>query len=195
MIAGLTDEVEALRRHNLEKLEELGAKSVVFSCPSCFYMWSNFYHPQGVGLLHSTQYIHKLINDGRLVMGEIEQVTTYHDPCDLGRGMKVYDPPREVIKAGAKNFVELPQNRERGYCCGGGGDLEMTDADITNKIAVDLLDAVTGTDAEMLVTACQQCKRMMLSSVQSEKSEIQVKDIVELVLEKGKFRGDPHKNG
>lgn len=195
IIAGLPREAEELRQHNLEKLKELGARTVVFSCPSCFYTWSNYYKPPGVELLHSTQYIHRLIRQGRLEMREIEQVVTYHDPCDLGRGMKIFEPPREVIKAGAKNFVELPQNRERGYCCGGGGDLEMTDAEITNQIACDLLNAVKSTEAEMVVTACQQCKRMLLNSVKSEDSAVQVKDIVELVLENGLFKGGPRKNG
>ena len=195
IIAGLPEEAEALRQHNLEKLEKLGARTVVFSCPSCYYTWNNYYKLEGVELLHSTQYIHRLITQGRLEIKEIEQTTTYHDPCDLGRGMKVFEPPREIIKAGAKNFVELPQNRERGYCCGGGGDLEMIDADVTNKIACDLLNAVQSTGAEMVVTACQQCKRMLLNSISTEESAMEIKDIVELVMEKGIFKGGPRKNG
>jgi heterodisulfide reductase subunit D len=195
IIAGLSNEAEALREHNLQKLKDLGAKTVVFSCPSCFYTWSNYYQPEGIELLHSTQYMQKLINEGRLELKEIEQVTTYHDPCDLGRGMKVFEPPREVVRAGVKNFVELPQNRERGFCCGGGGDLEMTDAEITNKIACDLLDAVNSTGAEMVVTACQQCKRMLLTSVKNEESPVKVVDIVELVLENGVFKGGPRRDG
>ncbi len=195
IIAGLPEEAEALRQHNLEKLRELGAGRVVFSCPSCFYTWGNYYKPEGVELLHSTLYIQRLIQEGRLEMEEFQQLTTYHDPCDLGRGMKVFEPPREIIKAGARNFVELPENRERGFCCGGGGDLEMTDADITNKISMSLLNAIGSTNAEMVVTACQQCKRMLLNSVREDNSSIEVKDIVELVLEKGVFKGGPRNNG
>ena len=37
--AGMPDKVKMLMEHNMEKVEEVGAKKVVFTCPSCYHTW------------------------------------------------------------------------------------------------------------------------------------------------------------
>jgi len=50
----------------------------------------------------------------------LDLTVTYHDPCDLGRGARVFDAPREVIRSiPGVRLVELPRNRENCQCCGG----------------------------------------------------------------------------
>ena len=41
--AGRPGEMEALKEHNLERIKAMGAKRVVFSCPSCYHTWKHFY--------------------------------------------------------------------------------------------------------------------------------------------------------
>jgi heterodisulfide reductase subunit D len=184
IVAGLRKEHEELRRHNLEKLASLGAKEVVFSCPSCYYTWTHYYRPEGVRLMHATEFILSRIRSGKLSPGRLEARATYHDPCDLGRGMKVFDPPREIIRSvPGLDFVELPENREHGYCCGGGGDAEMIDTDLVEAIASRLLGRVEQVGAELVITACQQCNRMIKNAVGASGKKIEVKDIVQLVAE------------
>ncbi len=78
-------------------------------------------------------------------------------------------------------IVEFPQNREMGYCCGGGGDLEAVDADVARKSAERLAGIVVKTEVDELIAACQQCKRMVMSVFKDRGIKIKVRDVVELV--------------
>jgi heterodisulfide reductase subunit D len=126
--AGLMDMFHGFRDHNLEAVREKGARKVIFACPSCFQMWHEYY-PREVEIAHASQFLMTLIKDGQVPLQELPLRVTYHDPCDLGRGARVFDEPREVIRSiPGVEFVELPRNRENCLCCGGGGNLEMMDA-------------------------------------------------------------------
>jgi len=136
-------------------------------------------------LMHASQLISELIKDGKIQLkNEINLTATYHDPCDLGRNTGVFEEPREVIKAiPGLNFVELPLNRMFSVCCGGGGNVEMTDADLSARVAQMKLDSIKKVGAEMVVTACQQCVRTMATRARRSKSDLAVKDLTELVVE------------
>ncbi|UCE51791.1 MAG: (Fe-S)-binding protein [Desulfobacterales bacterium] len=182
--AGMPEKLEALKEHNIKKVADIGAKTVVFTCPSCFHTWKHQYDTS-LKLMHSSQLIAGLIKDGRIApKKEINVTTTYHDPCDLGRNTGVYEEPREVIQAipGLK-FKELPTNRKFAICCGGGGNLEMTDPELSGEIAQMKLDSIRDIEAEMVITACQQCVRTMATRARRQKIDLAVKDLTELVVE------------
>ena len=182
--AGMLEKLEELKEHNLRKIADIGAKTVVFTCPSCLHTWKHLYDTD-VRLMHSSQLIAELIKDGRIKLNkDMNVVATYHDPCDLGRNTGVYEEPREVIRAirGLK-FVELPMNRKFSVCCGGGGNVEMTDPELSARIAQMKLDSIKDVGAEMVITGCQQCVRTMASRARRQKIGIEVKDLTELVAE------------
>lgn len=49
---GLDEEFANYRQHNLEEIQRLGAKRVVFSCPSCYEVWHKDYQIDGVELIY-----------------------------------------------------------------------------------------------------------------------------------------------
>ncbi|MBI2849224.1 MAG: (Fe-S)-binding protein [Chloroflexi bacterium] len=184
IVAGLKKEAAALIEHNKEQLRKLGARTVVFNCPSCYHTWKNEYHLEDIELLHSTQFIARLIAQGKIDLGKIDATVTYHDPCDLGRNSGVYDPPREILqRIPGLRSVEMPHHREEAPCCGGGGDFEMLEPGMTQAIASRLVQEAHKTGAERVIVACPQCKRIEMSGVEALQSTIRVADIAELVWE------------
>ena len=109
---------------------------------------------------------------------------TYHDPCDLGRNSGVYDAPRNILKQipGLK-LVELENNRQLCACCGGGGDLEMIDPELSAAIAQRKIEEIQRTGAEVVVTSCQQCVRTISGYARKQEIDLKVMDITEVVLE------------
>ncbi|MBI2955042.1 MAG: (Fe-S)-binding protein [Chloroflexi bacterium] len=185
LAAGMRGEMDAAIEQNVAAVRETGAGVVAFTCPSCYNTWVNEYSPHlpGVELIHSTQLIERLLRQGRVGLRELGKRITYHDPCDLGRNSGVYEPPREVLKRiPAAEFVEIEYNREKGLCCGGGGDLEISDPSLAAAEATATLAAFEETGADVVVTACQQCKRSLQTARENRGSAIEVVDIVELVL-------------
>ena len=112
------------------------------------------------------------------------KTVTYHDPCDLGRNSGIYDPPRNILKQipGLK-LVELENNRQLYVCCGGGGDLEMIDPELSAAIAQRKIEEIQRTGAEMVVTSCQQCIRTISGYAKKHEINLKVMDITEVVLE------------
>ncbi len=180
--AGMKQKAEALLQHNLEKVREKGAKKVVFACPSCYHTWKERFHSE-IEIYHATQFIKKLIDEGKIRLKGKTTKVTYHDPCDLGRASGVYEAPREILKAiPGLELVELEGNREQCKCCGGGGDLEMIRPDLSAAMAQAKIEEIKATGADMVITACQQCIRTILTTSRRKKIPIVAMDITEFVL-------------
>jgi heterodisulfide reductase subunit D len=179
--AGLKGMLQETIDHNIAAVREKGAKEIIFACPSCYQMWREYY-PHDYKITHVSQFLMNLIDENRVPLKELPLTVTYHDPCDLGRGARVFDEPREVICSipGVK-LIELPRNRENCQCCGGGGNLEMIDANLSGEIARQKIDEVLGTGAQAVITSCQQCVRAMTANVRRNKVPIEVMDIAQLI--------------
>lgn len=179
--AGLKELFHEYMTHNVEAVRRKGAEAVVFACPSCYQMWREYY-PHEFEISHASEFLVRLLQGKRIPLKELHLTVTYHDPCDLGRGARVFDEPRQVIQSipGVK-LVELPRNREKCQCCGGGGNLEMIDADLSTAISRQKVEEALGTGAQAVVTTCQQCVRTMTTYVRRNKVPIDIMDLTQLV--------------
>lgn len=187
IIGGMGDAVKELVEHNVAAVRRKGAKKLVAGCPSCYHTWLHEYpriigEPLGFEVQHLTQLLEQLIRGGDIKLGEFDRPVTYHDPCDLGRNGGIYDAPRNVISSiPGISFTEMEETRNYALCCGGGGDVAMTDQVLVDAVAKRRLQQAVATEAQVLLSACQQCKRTLMGAARQEKVRMQVLDVVELV--------------
>jgi heterodisulfide reductase subunit D len=182
--AGMTEEAAALRRHNIAIVQAMGATKVVFNCPSCALTWREFYAGElpDVQLIHASQLLAELVANDHLHLGELPLAVTYHDPCDLGRNSQIYEAPRQVLSAiPGVRLVEAAENRAMGLCCGGGGDLEMTDPALVAEVAITTLNKLAIPGVETLVTACPQCVRVFKGAARDAKRSVEILDLVQVI--------------
>ena len=187
MSAGESAAAEKCIRHNLERLKQLGAKTVVTTCPGCYRVWKEEYrnvsserHPFKV--LHSTELIAGLIRDNKINIKGLTENITYHDPCDLGRNGGIFDEPRYIMqKISGLNYVELKANGKYCSCCGSGGDLLASNQELAMLIARRKVEEIMETGAQAVATACPSCIRAIHMAKASAKVKLDVVDITELV--------------
>lgn len=186
--AGFTDEILQLAEKNVAKMDELSPRMMVVSCPSCLHTWKHEY-PRLLGkelpfeVLHISEYLLHLLQQGRLKLRGKNQTVTYHDPCDLGRNNGIYEEPREILRSiPGVTLIEMVENRENSLCCGGGGNLEMTDKNMAEGIAQLKLEMIKTTGATTVVSSCQQCKRNISGAVRKAKMRVKVQDLTEFLV-------------
>jgi len=197
---------QELAATNLTTLSQYPVKKIVTHCPHCLnsfkHDYPQFYEEFGVGsvdgfeAVHHTQFLSELIAAGRLeipVGGDDSPVDngllTYHDPCYLARVNGITESPRELIQltlpAGADHepLVELPRCGGDTACCGAGGGRMWFDDAVDRRTGAGRVDEVVQSKAETLAVSCPFCLTMMTDGLASNGSEVQVKDISELLLE------------
>jgi Fe-S oxidoreductase len=79
----------------------------------------------------------------------------YHDPCQLGRGLGVYDQPRALLSlALGRAPEEFERRREDGRCSGAGGLLPVTMPEVSRTIAKQRIAEHEAHGGGTIVTAC-----------------------------------------
>lgn len=132
LVAGKWEQFADVMRTNIADVKAAGADTVVTGCPACNMMWRHVYpewaEKLGVEFDITAKHYSEVLSD-KIAAGEFafpapaegapKQKVAWHDSCHMVRVSKVYEEPRNLIKANPNaDFVELPYNREEAHCCG-----------------------------------------------------------------------------
>ena len=164
-------------------------RTIITACPHCFNTLGNEY-PQLGGdyeVMHHTAFIDKLLADGKLRLPEgfDQRKLTYHDPCYIGRYNGVYEEPRRVLTVLNSNGVtEMQRNRNKSFCCGGGGGRAWMEEKIGKRVNQARMKEALDTGAEVLAAACPFCITMFDDGIKGIEAEdrMQIEDISEMVV-------------
>ena len=175
-------------QQNVETMNAKKVKKVITACPHCLHTIKNEY-PQLGGTFevrHHTQVIRELVAAGKI---EIDKQTsdgktvTLHDPCYLGRWNGEYDAPRDVLDALSGTRIELPRNKEHGFCCGAGGGRMWMEEKLGTRVNHNRVDEIIASGADTVATACPFCTIMLHDGVQDRDAaeKVAVINVSELV--------------
>ena len=163
-------------------------KTVVATCPHCFNTIKNEYTQLGGNyeVVHHTEFIDRLIKTGQLKLPEgfDRRKLTYHDPCFIGRWNDVYDEPRRVLNVINRDGVtEMKRNRNRSFCCGGGGGRVWMEEKIGKRINNTRVEEALATGADAMAAACPFCITMFEDGIKAVEAQdkFQVEDIAEIL--------------
>ena len=184
MLAGRNDAAAKTIAANKKMIEESGCKTLVLSCPICFKIFKEEYHLEGIKVMHYTQFFNELIASGKLVPSKTEEKLVYHDPCELGRGCKVYYEPRAAISQ-VGTLVKASKEYDESLCCGGSLGSLTLDARDRAKISESALSSLVANDPDTIVTACPLCLKTFSEAVSNATGEnirkVKVKDFAEIL--------------
>lgn len=147
--------------HKKKFLELLSSKDkeMIALCPTCTMFLKEEY---GFNVKHASQVIQDKIPSGI----NLDIKVTWHDPCDLSRGLKITGEPRKILENLGIEVVEMEHNKKQSMCCGGGGGILMSDQSLSDDIAKKRIGEAIETDVETLVTSCPTCEQVLKKAAQ-----------------------------
>lgn len=165
-------------------------RTILTACPHCFNTLGNEY-PQLGGdyeVVHHTAFIDTLLADEKLKLPEgfDERKLTYHDPCYIGRYNDIYDQPRRVLTVlNSNGITEMQRNRNKSFCCGGGGGRAWMEEKIGGRVNQTRMKEALETGAEVMAAACPFCITMFDDGIKGIEAEdkMQIEDIAEIVVQ------------
>jgi glycolate oxidase len=192
-LVGHRSEFKRSVEKNTDLFKRMGFKEIVTTCAGCFRTFRDLYPQhggmQGIQVFHAVEYLGKLVAEGSLKLkaGTPRRVA-YHDPCDMGRHMDIYDPPRHLIRAiPGVELVEFVKTRKLANCCGGGGGLKAYDTAMSLDIAYKRVQQALDVGADTIVSACPSCKSNLQQGAarlrKEKKAKVKVMDVTELLAQ------------
>ncbi|MCM1502873.1 MAG: (Fe-S)-binding protein [Bacteroidales bacterium] len=176
LMAGRLREAEEMIAKNIEIIKASGAGALVLSCPICYKIFKEKYNLD-IPVLHHTEYLDRLLKEGKIKVSRTSTKYVYHDPCELGRGCGIYEEPRTVVSC-AGELIEAGKHHKESICCGGSlGSLTLgfgkREAMVRNA-----LGNLTEGSPDVIVTACPLCKNTF-----DRYSDRPVEDIAEIIAD------------
>jgi len=89
---------------------------------------THFENAKSTKMVHICEFTSDLIKNNKLKLDPSRNgkwKVTYHDSCNISRGMGLLEEPRYILRNVCNEFYEMPENtiRERTFCCGSGAGL------------------------------------------------------------------------
>ena len=187
-----SDGFEGHAKGLIERIKATGAKELVTPCAGCYKTFKKICPEIGgfdLEVYHSVQYLEKLVREGKITLkAGVDKKVTYHDPCDLGRAFKIFEEPRNIIKAIPDiQYVEMGRNRLQARCCGGGGGVQANNPEMAVEMAAERVRDALAVGAEIIVSGCAACKDNLRKGAKaipkSERGKIKIMDITEMVAD------------
>ncbi|MBN1886696.1 MAG: (Fe-S)-binding protein [Thermoflexales bacterium] len=180
---GRQDLVQAAARHNIAVFERAGVDVVVTDCATCgstLKEYGGLLAGDADWAVRAEAFSRRVRDISEFLLeiplekppGRLEGRVTYHDPCHLRRGQKVWLQPRALLQLiDGLEFVELP---EADWCCGSAGSQLITHYETSLKVMARKLDNLEATGAQLVASGCPGCQMQLNVGVRRRGLEVEV---------------------
>lgn len=184
------DEVAGIISDRLvQSMKKLGCQTLVLAECGHGYNSNRWEAPQwlnkkyGFEVKSILEVVADYIRIGRIVLDPSRnpEPVTLHDPCNLVRLGGIVEDQRFILKNSASRFIEMAPNREKNFCCGGGGgQLAMTRFS-QRRIKAGKIKAeqIRETEAKIVVAPCHNCIDQLMELNRTYKLGIKVMTVCE----------------
>lgn len=191
--SGDLETARSLARRNIEAFRSLTLSQIIVPCASCYYFLKEGYLKLFPGDEGVKSFTEKVVEPSTFFLDLVDSSPggcrfpdenrksrlTYHDPCHLRRGMKIYQEPRRLLQRLPE--VEFVEMKQPNRCCGMGGSFNFIYYDLSKKILQRKLDDIDATKAEVVATSCMGCMIQLRDGIHGRKMGTQVVHLVEML--------------
>jgi heterodisulfide reductase subunit D len=161
---GGSKEFQSHASHNMDRVKEIGAKTLITSCPWCYRsfteMYPKYFKEPDFRILHFTEFLMELLDGNKIsITKSFNKPVTYHDPCRLGRLSGIFEPPRKILEnIPGISLEELSDNKLNCHCCGNYCGMNSIDQELSLKMSINKVHEALDTSADVLVSSCPNCR-------------------------------------
>jgi len=191
--SGDLETAKSLALRNVEAFDRRGLDRVIVPCGSCFYFLKEGYLKLFPDNEKVRAFCQKIVEPSIFFLkqidpshreiafrGESKEIRiTYHDPCHLRRGMKIYQEPRRLLQS--LPGIEIVEMKQPNRCCGMAGSFNLVYYDLSRKILERKVRDIQGTGADRVVTSCMGCLIQLKDGLHQEKTKTKASHLIEIL--------------
>ena len=184
---------KAIAKRFMDEAVRLGVKEVVITECGHAYRVAEMFYEAWAGekmpfkVTHILEVMDRYIKEGRISVkpGAISERITYHDPCQIARNGGIYEQPRDILAAIASDFVDMTPNREKQWCCGGGGGIVAMEEFNEMRLASGgkKVEQIRATGAAVLACPCENCRLQIGELNEVHDLGLRIVPVMDLVVE------------
>jgi glycolate oxidase iron-sulfur subunit len=143
--------------------------------------WQDGLQPHRAKFAAKVRDVHELVDALGAVPpgGRIDAAATYHDSCHLAHAQRITAAPRRLLaKIPGLRLLELP---EAGLCCGSAGTYNLTEPDLSDRLARRKLQNILSTGARIVLAANAGCLLQIQREVRQGRHPLLVMHPMELL--------------
>ncbi|HET6498101.1 MAG TPA: (Fe-S)-binding protein [Coriobacteriia bacterium] len=190
---GDPEKARIIAKRYMDEALRLGVKEVVITeCGHAYRVAKLFYEAWAKEKMpfrvrHILEVIDEYIATGRIAVdaAAIAERVTYHDPCQTGRCGGVFEEPRRILGSIAREFVDMTPNREKQWCCGGGGGIVAMEEfnGVRLKSGAKKVEQIRESGASVLACPCENCRLQITELNDVHDLGLRVVPVMDLVVE------------
>lgn len=199
--SGDIETAKSLALRNVEAFDRRDLDQIIVPCGSCFYFLKEGYLKLFPNDEKIRAFSRKMVEPSTFFLKQMNrspQVNrsqdehkkirlTYHDPCHMRRGMKIYQEPRRLLQESQE--IEWVEMKQPDRCCGMAGSFNFVYYDLSRKILKRKMDDIEATRADCVATSCMGCLIQLKDGIHQRKLDTRAVHLVE-VLEKAFPKGE-----
>ncbi|MBN2542595.1 (Fe-S)-binding protein [bacterium] len=170
---------EGFKRQQDKFRESVPGKKIICLCTTCVFFIRKKY-PDLEAVYVIDEVVKRLPETAHKKLGI---KATYHDPCNVSRGMNMVDEPRQIMEEIGVELIEMPTKGKQAECCGGGGGVLVTNKTLSTALAKNRAEQAIDVGAELLVTLCPTCELNIGNAAKDNGGELEVKNLLDLIYD------------
>ena len=186
--SGFVDDYRELANKNYKIFHSLGVKKLIGLIPACTAslrdVYPKYVEDYDLEVKHFFEIVAQKLKETNKKLKLKEKLTiTYHEPCQLSRYLNIIDEPREIMNSieGLELRDPDPEQREKWSTCCGGGGMEASHPELSERLGVKRIDELLKTEAPIIATNCPACMMQLSRASKKAKANVKVMDVVEIL--------------
>jgi glycolate oxidase iron-sulfur subunit len=198
--SGDIETAKSLAQKNMKAFAQSNIDHIIAPCASCFYFIKEGYLKLFPSDEEVKSFCQKIVEPSTFFLGlmgsppqgdrplspDKKLRVTFHDPCHLRRGMKIFQEPRRLLQSLPR--VEFVEMKRPDRCCGMAGSFNFIYYDLSKRILKHKLDDIEATKAEAVVTSCMGCMMQLKDGIHQRKMKTKVIHLINVLDEVWELR-------